>query len=220
MKPRPWTPDQLFYDGNDLMRRMSPKRDCNRCRTTLGDLNDVEMLARGRRLKPVHDECPLCLGYHVLFAEPEPFQPGKGPGDGVTFSVKLLCPGTPAGMAVAPCAEWTRCGCQPPAGVEPLSVEWALFLARPCPASPTGEHRHLVDRDQTGSPFVAAPQAGTCWNINLYAEDRQALVRAAAHIVEAGPGMYPVEVEPIDPQTLAFELVAIRPQRRAEVTPV
>lgn len=220
MKPRPWTPDQLFYEGSELMRRLAPKRSCNRCRVHLGDLSDVEVNARGNRLKPVDNECPLCLGYHVVFADPAPIEPGARLAAGSPITLKLLCPGTPPGMAVAPCAEWVRCGCLMPAGVDTLSVEWAAFLAHPCPQSPTGEHRHLVDRDEGALPFVGAPQVGTCWNVNKYVDDQRALDEAAEHIVTAGPGMYPVEIEAIDPQTLAFEPVEIRPHRRAEVIPV
>lgn len=221
MMRRPWTPGQIFYDGVERMLRMDPKRSCSRCRILLGDLTDSELndASRKRRLRPVHNECPLCLGYHVLFADPEPIEPGADPAAGV-ITVKLLCPGTPPGMAVAPCAEWARCGCQPARGVEMPSTEWEQFLAQPCPQSPTKEHRHLVDRDEPGLPFIAAPQAGTCWNVNRYLDDSRSLAERAAHILD-GPGMYPVEIDAIDdPETLVFESVEIHPQQRAAVTPV
>jgi hypothetical protein len=222
MRPRAWTPDQIFYDGSERMIRQAPKRDCNRCGTRLGDLSDAEMNAgiRRRKLRPVDGECPLCLGFHVVFADPKPIEPGADP-DAALITVKLLCPGTPPGVDVAPCAEWGRCGCQPAPGVEVTSVEWTLFLAQICPQSPTKEHRHLVERDEPGEPYVGAPQAGTCWNVNRYLDDSASLAERVGHIILDGPGMYPVEIEAIDPEeTLAFELVEIQPQRRAEVVPV
>jgi hypothetical protein len=228
VRRRVWTPDAIILVGSagERMLRMSPKRQCDRCSTALGDPTEAEMVAetygrtRGKRLRPVHGECALCLGFHVLFADPEPIEPGGNLAEGV-ITVKLLCPGKPAGVSVEPCAEWARCGCETPAGVEPLTVEWVEFLAAPCPTSPTGEHRHLVeyDRDDTG-PYVAAPQPGTCSYMSRYRSSPLSLAERVGHIILQGPGMYPVEIEAIDPDTLVFESVEITHGKPAEVIPV
>lgn len=190
---RVWTPDRVFLEGSERMIEQAPKRDCNRCNLRLGDLTDRELaIANRRRLPSVHNECPRCLGFHVLFAEPTPVEPGD---DSPAITVRLLCPGTPAGADVSGCAEWARCECDA-GGIEAPSDEWVAFLAARCPTSPTGEHRHLAERDQT-EPYVGAPQAKTCAYVNAFNNpDAPGLLAEAAWDIIAGrPGLHPVEIE-------------------------
>lgn len=198
MKRRPWTPNQVIITTNgDRRIQLAPKRACDRCRNLLGDLNEVELVAafatRPRPLNPVSSECGLCNGHHVLFAKPEPLEPGQTE---VELDFEVLCPGIPAGASALPCASWVECGCTPPA--EPLTVEFERFIAAPCPASPTGEHRYMVESER-----VAAP-TGPCW-YQVCAGTPDA---AAALVTE--PGMYPVHVDAFDENTPVFELVGAR----------
>jgi hypothetical protein len=211
---RVWTPDQILPDRSV---QLASKRICDGCGSMLGDLTDPELVAvwHNRRQKSVRSQCAHCLGFHVLFADPAAREPGA---DSVVLTLKVLCPGKPDGVPVEPCAEWARCGCVPPAGVEPLSTEWERFMSSPCPSSPTGEHRYLIERDEPGGPYVGAPVPGTCWYANRFREHSNppALV---AHIV-TGPGKYPVEGEMVDMQTVHFEPVEMFHGHRAEVVPV
>lgn len=223
MRRRAWTPDRIVYDRGERMVLQSPKRDCNRCGTRLGDLTDKELVAasRGRRLPNVHGECPLCLGFHVVFQEPlAPIEPGT---DDVFCGTNMLCPGTPEGAAIASCATWTRCGCEPGSEVEVPSSEWVSFLATPCPTSPTGEHRHLVERDEDGTPYVGAPQEKSCAYIDaVWRLGRDNGTFLAEHVLgfATAPGLYPVEIEWFDVDTLLFEPLNIAPHRPAEVAPL
>lgn len=217
---RVWTPERVFFHGRERMLLQTPMRDCNRCGLRLGDLTDAELAAasRKRRLSPVDRECPICLGFHVLFAEPAPIEPGDTEP---ALTVKLLCPGTPAGAAVSGCAEWTRCGCDP-GNIDVPSDEWVAFLAAPCPTSPTGEHRHLVERDQPEHPYVGAPQAGTCAYVNAFTSPTApaSLTDHVWGIVAGRPGLYPVEIEVYGQHALVFEPLDITPHVRAEVAPL
>lgn len=220
MKPRTWTPDRIvveYRDGREeRMIHQSPKRLCTRCGTTLGDLTESELViaTKNRTLRPSDGECPLCLGFHALLASPAPLEPGS---ETPSFTVKLLCPGAPAGVPVAGCAEWARCDCQPPAGVEYPSTEWVEFLGRRCIGSPTGEHRHLPERDQPDFPYVGAPQVGTCSYATINAS---ATPDAEWDVVQGKPGLYPVEVEVGGADTLVFEPIEIRLNEHAEAIPV
>jgi hypothetical protein len=223
---RPWTPDRIVIDRGERMLEQSPKRGCNRCHTVLGDLTDAEMVTEilGRRLPPVHGECPLCLGFHAILVEPAaPVEPGSDVI--VTGPANLHCPGALAGVPVASCASWDLCGCVPGPEIEVPSEEWVAFLAAPCPTSPTGEHRHLADRDVDGTPYVGAPVAKTCRYIDTVrrvsrqSDESGHLDRLVADFV-TGPGLYPVEIEEFDPDLLVFEPLDIAPHRPAEVTPL
>lgn len=198
---RPWTPDRVFFDGSERMIEQQPKRDCDRCKVRLGDLTDAELVTavRKRRLSPVHDDCPLCLGFHAVFAEPAPTEPDA---DLPVITLSLLCPGAPAGASLSSCAAWGPCGCEP--DVEVPSTEWVEFLAAPCPFSPTGEHRHLVERDEAGVPYVGAPQPNTCQYLDAVRRMGDAWHDLAKGIV-TGPGLYPIEIEMFDADTLVFE---------------
>lgn len=225
MRQRAWTPDQVIVNAGNRILAQEPKRDCNRCGTRLGDMNEIELAAaaRGRRISPVNSECPMCLGFHAILATyVRPLEAGIV----VPLDIRILCPGAPAGAVVANCAAWAPCGCVPAAGTGVPSVEWASFLASPCASSPTGEHRHLVERDEPDSPCIAAPQADTCeyldvarrspgwqsrWNI-APAEPTGWLFDVVTE-----PGLYPVEIELLDRDTLAFEFVKVTPHRHAEV---
>lgn len=230
---RPWTPDKITIVRDERVLVMSPKRDCNRCATRLGDLTDHETVIAGRpgrRLPAVHGECPVCLGFHAVLATPAaPLEPDA---DTVSLQYQLLCPGTPAGMSVAPCAAWDRCGCVPGPAVEVPSLEWVLFLARPCPTSATKEHRHLLDRDEPGEPYVGHPVAGVCGyrdKVKQLAASRGSgtysdyLGQLVADVV-TGPGLYPVEIEEPDlsfsPESLVFEPCDIAPHQAAEPVPL
>jgi hypothetical protein len=207
------------FDENGVRNiEQAHKRLCDGCGTVLGDLTDAEMIAawNNRRQKSVRNECAHCLGFHVLFVDPAPLEPGATD----TFvTISVVCPGKPDGVPVEPCAEWARCGCVPPAGVEPLSTEWGTFLAARCPSSPTGEHRHLIERDEPSDPYVGAPVPGTCWYTNRFREHPNPLPALVRHIVTS-PGRYPVEGEMVDAHTVHFEPVEIFHGHRAEVVPV
>jgi hypothetical protein len=217
MRCRIWTPDSVVRSPvGERMVRMSPKRHCNRCKTMLGDLTDQELYdaTLRRKLLPVDSECGRCLGFHLVFAKPAPREPEWQPGDVDEISVSVICPGKPAGAPVEACAVWDRCGCTPPA--ETHSVEWASFLASPCPHSVTGEHRHLVELDTEGSPFVAAPQPGTCWYQSAIGSGDP----DPAYDVIDGPGLYPVDVDAFDASTPVFIPVDVVRGRHAEATAV
>lgn len=230
MSRRLWTPDRIILQQSERMLVQSPKRDCDQCRTRLGDLTDNELavaMLPGRRLPPSRGECPLCLGFHAVLVEPAaPVEPG----DVVRLQpARLMCPGTPAGklhrdtLAVASCATWERCGCEYGKDIEYPSSEWVEFLDMHCPTSPTGEHRHLIERDQDGTPYVGAPQTGTCRYATavdrLADEDMTYLDRMIADFATE-PGLYPVEIEEFDADTLVFELLDITPHLPAEVLPL
>jgi hypothetical protein len=210
----------------------SPKRACNRCFAVLGDLTDTELATAtlGRRLPPVHGECPHCLGYHTVLVEPaQPTEPGAA--ETPLLPAVLRCPGTPAGklargvLAIASCCTWQRCGCVFGKDIEYPSAEWVEFLDAHCPTSPTGEHRHLIERDVDGTPYVGAPVAGTCRYVDALArlrgqsEDGAVLDRLVADFA-TGPGLYAVEIEEFDPDTLVFEPLDITSHVPAEVAPL
>jgi hypothetical protein len=212
MRCRIWTPDSVVRSpAGERMVRMSPKRHCNRCKTMLGDLTDQELYdaTLRRKLLPVDSECGRCLGFHMVFAKPEPREPEWREGDPDVLHVSIICPGKPAGAVVEPCARWEACSCPLPS--ETHTVEWTLFLAASCPTSVTGEHRHLPEFDIEGTPFVAAPQPGTCWvTCNL----------DPAAVVVDGPGLYPVEVDAFDATTPVLIPVDLVRGRHAEVAAV
>lgn len=225
MRPRTWTPDQVVVEYNhgreERMIRLSPKRACSRCGTILGDLNEAETViaSKGRRLRPSDSECALCLGFHALLLDPAPLEPGANPAT-PSLTVKLLCPGTPAGVPVAGCADWGRCDCQPPAGIDYPSTEWVEFLGKRCIGSPTGEHRHLPERDQPDFPFVGAPQPGSCMYANVFTRWSLGERQLTSDVVRGEPGLHPVEVEVYDSENLVFEPIEIRAGHRAEAIPV
>lgn len=222
MTRRPWTPDQIILDPQgERMIAASPKRGCSHCHTVLGDLTDTEMaiVTLRRRLPPVHGECPLCLGFHAVLVEPAaPAEPGS---ETAATSTRLLCPGTPTGVTVAPCASWDTCGCAPDPSIDVPSTEWVAFLAEPCPTSATGEHRHLADRDDDAGPYVGHPVPGTCRYqetiLRLAYDARSAYLAGLVREFAAAPGLYPVEIEEFDRDTLVFQPLDIAPHRPAEV---
>lgn len=217
---RAWTPDRIILVQGERLVEQSPKRDCDLCRTRLGDLTDNELVIAGRpgrRLPAVNGECALCLGFHAVLVEP--ILPAELNGDFPT-SYKLLCPGAPAGAAVSSCAAWAACGCTSGPDVEAPSDEWVAFLATPCPTSPTGEHRHLVEHDQDGAPFVAAPQPKSCRYLDAVWRGGDGYLYRQTRDFYDGPGLYPVEIEEFDTNTLVFESLDITPHQPAEVQPL
>lgn len=215
MRRRAWTPAEIVMKAGERTLLNHPKRGCDRCGTALGDMNEVEMaaLALGRRLGPARGECPQCLGFHSILADYDvPLDPGVAAVPPLTF--RLLCPGALAGAPISGCAAWEPCGCEP-VGIDVPSVEWTTFLATRCPTSPTGEHRHLVDRDTHRQPCVAAPQVGTCEYLQV--TERMPTWMAGALDKILIPGLYPVEIDMFDRDTLVFEFVEITPHQYAEV---
>lgn len=227
MTRRPWTADRIVVEKGERIIHQSPKRLCTKCQLVLGDMTDAEIAAHGLKQKQraSHDECPRCLGFHVLSATVVPYEPDATE---TMMTIRLLCPGKPEGFAVEPCAEWVPCGCRPPAGVMPLTVEWEQFLAGRCPGSLTGEHRHLADLDGPAGPVIAAAKPGTCfaasWWLNQLGDRPPS--DFVGHIID-GPGVYPVEIDVVPVEidvvgqpTLSFKSMEVFPHRRAVAMPV
>lgn len=218
---RPWTPDQLVYlPSGETGVRLSLKRSCHTCGEKVGDVTDGELRAvadvRNRRvpLLPITDECWKCRGFHALFAAPAARPETWRESDGDTWTVELLCPGKINGESWLRCATWQQCGCVLPS--EPLTTEFQEFLDRPCPASPTGVHSYLPDKQYVGAP------TGPCAFQEL-SNRPDGLTGPEAFITE--PGLYAVQpsVQPgvppevfdrtpseIKADLLAFEWIDLR----------
>lgn len=190
---RTWTPDTLL-DNNS--RQISVKRACNGCGDLIGDVTDEEMVGavRGYPLFDVRPECPRCQGMHALRVTSRSLPVGRTAARD-DLSIEVVCPGIPEGSEILPCAAYEPCGCAAPA--DPYTVEFQEFLKQRCPASPTGEHRHLAD-----SGFVGAPTGG-CW-----ARTADSSADAAFDVVN-GPGLYAVDVDAFDDTTPVFTVVSL-----------
>jgi hypothetical protein len=206
---RPWTPDQIAVDVRDgsRTRRLSPKRACNTCGLLLGDLTEVEMVAaaKGRPLLDVDRACPYCQRLHVLIGDPEPRDPGFDPGDvDEVLGWRMLCPNRDD--PDRDCFVYDRCGCTPPEGFDPYSIQGQEWLAERCPNSPTGEHVYHAEWNT-----VDCPKPRSCWHADESEMADELLHTGPSESFEVGtldPGVYAVAAHLDDLGHADWRLVA------------
>lgn len=210
---RPWTPHQRVHtDSGNPGVRLAVKRVCDGCQTRLGDVSDAEMIevSKGRDLRSVKDQCPLCNGLHALVRIPEIRRLGWNPRDDEDEidEHRVVCPDRT--NPDRDCFVWDRCGCQVPADFDALSVAGQEWLSRPCPGSPTGAHVFMAEFG-----IVACPKPGSCWHA-----DEADIGDLTVDLGVFDPGVYALDAHVTPDGTADWKLVDVAAYRRDARPPV